>query len=238
MTNPRKYLWLAPLCLALFAVGCTGKSSRPDAQVAADVQSKINSDGNVPDKQLSINASNGVVTLSGNVSNDAARKAAASDAAQVEGVRTVVNNRQVTPAVAIQPEKPSPTQPSDTSYAGNSAPARQERPSSRVRNRSRSAEDSRDNYNGEPNNANAKAANTPPATPVPWTSPIRWAQAQKVPSPPPAPAAPQKITVPAGTQLSIRMNEEVSSEKAQVGDIFHGSLAAPVIIDGQTVVPG
>jgi hypothetical protein len=33
------------------------------------------------------------------------------------------------------------------------------------------------------------------------------------------------------------MTEEVSSEKAQVGDIFHGSLAAPVMVDGQTVIP-
>ena len=57
---------------------------------------------------------------------------------------------------------------------------------------------------------------------------------------PPVPAAPPvpvKITVPAGTQLSIRLNDEVDSEKAQVGDVFHGSLSAPVTVDDDTVLP-
>jgi hypothetical protein len=37
--------------------------------------------------------------------------------------------------------------------------------------------------------------------------------------------------------LSIRLNDEVDSEKAQVGDIFHGSLSAPITIDDETVLP-
>ena len=48
---------------------------------------------------------------------------------------------------------------------------------------------------------------------------------------------PQKVTVPSGTQLSIRLNDEVNSEKAQMGDVFHGSLSAPISIDDQTVIP-
>jgi hypothetical protein len=48
---------------------------------------------------------------------------------------------------------------------------------------------------------------------------------------------PQKITVPSGTQLSIRLNDEVNSEKAQVGDVFHGSISAPVSVDDQTAIP-
>ncbi len=47
----------------------------------------------------------------------------------------------------------------------------------------------------------------------------------------------RKITLPAGTQLSIRLNDEVNSEKAQVGDVFHGSISAPITIDEQTVIP-
>jgi len=37
--------------------------------------------------------------------------------------------------------------------------------------------------------------------------------------------------------LSIRLNDEVNSEKAQVGDIFHGSLSTPITVDEQTVIP-
>src|SRR5262249_49623636 len=84
---------------ALFAAGCArlGVGSRSDQQIASDVQNKINSDTAFPDKGLNVNASNGVVTLSGTVSSDAARNAAANDAAAVEGVKTVGNNLQVAP---------------------------------------------------------------------------------------------------------------------------------------------
>src|SRR5579859_5019652 len=85
--------------LIVLAAGCNRSASpRPDAQIATDVQNKINSDGGVPDKQVTINANNGVVTLSGVVGSDAARNAAANDAAQVEGVKTVVNNLEVAPS--------------------------------------------------------------------------------------------------------------------------------------------
>ncbi|HJX84887.1 MAG TPA: BON domain-containing protein, partial [Candidatus Angelobacter sp.] len=224
MTNPRKYIWLMllSLFLALQGVGCTHKNNRSDIQVAADVQSRINSDDKVPDKMISINASNGVVTLAGKVSSDAARNAAGSDAGEVEGVRTVVNNLQIAPPVtADQPVETAPIKPSPISSAGNSAPPRPERVSARTPSRARD-ESGDDGYKGEPNNANADAPSGP-VTPVPWTSPAKWAQAEEAPAPqpPPAPAAPQKIIVPAGTQLSIRMNDEVNSEKALVGDVFH-----------------
>ncbi len=48
---------------------------------------------------------------------------------------------------------------------------------------------------------------------------------------------PQKITVPSGTQISVRLNDEVDSEKAQVGDVFHGSISAPVTIGEETAIP-
>src|ERR1700682_4656776 len=176
MTNPRndfrKYLWAVALSLsqALLAVGCTHKSNRQDVQVVADVQSKINSDDYVPNKQISISASNGVVTLSGNVNTNAARNAAANDAAQVEGVRTVVNNLQIVPAVvADQSVESAPIKPSAVKYADHSAPPQPERVSARSPRRARDVAAKDDGYAGEPNNDNAAAANAP-AAPVPWNS--------------------------------------------------------------------
>jgi len=43
--------------------------------------------------------------------------------------------------------------------------------------------------------------------------------------------------VPSGTPISIRISEELSSEVAHEGDIFHGSISTPVMVDGQTVIP-
>src|SRR5258707_13266089 len=133
MKSPRKSLWVVLAFLALLAVGCSrmGSSGRSDLQVATDVQNKINSDGSVPDKQITINANNGTVTLTGNVSNDAARNAAANDAAQVEGVKTVVNNQQVAPTTAAD----QMSQPQEQAY--NPPAVREERrPSPPTRQRS------------------------------------------------------------------------------------------------------
>src|SRR5690349_2144877 len=93
------------LALALSGVtGCSRSSERSDAQVAGDVQSKISSDSTLAGRQISINANKGVVTLSGSVNSDGERMAASNDAAQVEGVKQVLNNLQVAQAAAPMPE--------------------------------------------------------------------------------------------------------------------------------------
>ncbi len=61
-----------------------------------------------------------------------------------------------------------------------------------------------------------------------------------VQAPPPAPMPPpppQKIIVPAGTQLTVRLNDPLDSERNQIGDTFHGTLSAPIVIGGETVIP-
>ncbi len=98
------------LVLAL-GVACTRGTS--DAQIANQVQSKIATDSNIQNKQIGVQSSNGVVTLSGNVANEMERAAAGNDAAQVPGVKTVVNNLQLTPPAvaqeAVPPAEPQPT---------------------------------------------------------------------------------------------------------------------------------
>lgn len=43
--------------------------------------------------------------------------------------------------------------------------------------------------------------------------------------------------LPAGTRLSVRVTEKLSSETSHVGDRFHGTLAAPVVVNGRTLFP-
>ncbi len=210
-----------------------GSSGRSDLQVATDVQNKINSDGSVPDKQITINANNGVVTLTGNVSSDVARNAAANDAGHVDGVKTVVNNLQVAPAVAstLPEQATEPVAPPPTTY---SSPARRERPSPRTRTRSRASSGVQPSETASNNSANGNGLGTTiPSNDNPNTGSTATLQSS-APLPPPVP---QKIAIPAGTQLAIRLNQELDSEKAQVGDVFRGSISAPITIDGETVIP-
>lgn len=243
MRNMRRYVWIAVLVPALIALGCKSSGSRSDSQIASDVQNKIFSDNGVPDKQITINANQGVVTLSGTVSSDAARTAAATDAAQISGVKTVVNNLEVASATAAN----MPPQQQDTTSApsGVNNSATQAAPlaaaptnpapvptTARVRGRS-SQRSSGGNYSSNSGNNGSGTTGQQDNSSAASTT----AQAPAAPPAPTPPPPPQKVTIPAGTQLSIRVNEEVSSEKAQVGDTFHGSISAPVTIDDQTVIP-
>lgn len=226
----KRNLSVGLIAVALLAASCSRVGSHTDAQVASDVQNKINGDSSIPDKQLNINANNGVVTLTGTVATDAARNAAANDAAQIEGVKTVVNNLEVAPASAAN----QTAQPQEQANNYPPPPVREERrpsPSTRYRSShsSNSAGNSGDNGlrttvpAGSASSGNSSSSYDSSQSPAP---------AAPTPVPPP-----QKITVPAGTQISVRLNDEVDSEKAQVGDVFHGSISAPVTVGEETVIP-
>lgn len=61
------------------------------------------------------------------------------------------------------------------------------------------------------------------------------------PSNPPAdssqPPAPVTVTVPAGKVFTIRLADEVGSKISQPGQTFGGTLAKPVEVDGEVVIP-
>ncbi len=61
-------------------------------------------------------------------------------------------------------------------------------------------------------------------------------QAQLQTRPMPAPA-PQYVDVPAGTEMSIRLNRTLNVKTAQAGDTFTGVTAAPVYVHGAAIIP-
>lgn len=225
-------LWAGTVALVmalLVFVGCNQKSARSDAQVASDVQSKIYADAAVQSRDISVQANSGIVTLNGNVGNQAERGAAANDAAAVDGVKTVVNNLQLQQA-QVAPPPPAVTTPAP-------APAPEKHEAKRVAktetpptpHKKHSAAQNSDN--DEP----VLARNTPPpADPFPLAQQPAPAVA---PVPPPPPPKPQKVTIPAGTQLTVRLDQPLDSERNQVGDSFRASLGAPVVVDDETVIP-
>src|SRR5215813_10972704 len=102
-------LAIAMLVLVLgITVGCNKAPS--DAQVTSDIQNKLTADSGLQGKQLGVAVENGTVTLSGAVDNDAERDAAARYASSVAGVKQVVNNLTVTPAIAEVPPPPAPVE--------------------------------------------------------------------------------------------------------------------------------
>src|SRR6476660_3736963 len=52
------------------------------------------------------------------------------------------------------------------------------------------------------------------------------------PAPPPAP-----IVVPAGTELTVTVDQALSSKKSQAGQTFMATVAQPVTMEGRTAIP-
>jgi BON domain len=206
-------LFLSALLVALgLAVACNKAPN--DSQISSDIQNKMNTDSGLQGKQLSVQSANGTVTLSGTVDNDGQREAAARYASSEPGVKQVVNNLQVS-----APQAPPPAE-----TAQSTAPEEPKPAPSKPRHRSRSTASSSEKGESD-NSSNSMAAATPPA-------PINVA-----PSAPPPPPAPQKLTIPSGTTMAVRLVDTIDSETSQPGQTFHATLDSPLAVEGETAVP-
>jgi len=69
-------------------------------------------------------------------------------------------------------------------------------------------------------------------------APAEQAAAQPVaPPPPPPPPPPQPIVVPAGTVLTVRLGQPLSSKTSQAGQTFLATTAQPVSVKGRSAIP-
>jgi hypothetical protein len=67
-----------------------------------------------------------------------------------------------------------------------------------------------------------------------------YAPSQAMAPPPPPPVEkpkPQPIVVPAGTTITIRVSQALSSKSSQTGQTFLGTLAQPVSVEGRKAIP-
>jgi len=218
--NARRVYIVAALLLVLAIAGCN--HAHNDAQIAGDVVTRINSDANVPTKQITVTSNDGVVTLAGNVTSDAERNAAANDAAHVAGVKTVVNNLQVGATTAAA--APAPVeQPAPETVPAPAEPAR--KPSARTH---RVAQ----NESHSSGSTTSSMSNSTPSTPAVTTPAPTVAAAPPLPPPPPKP-----VTIESGTTLSVRMIDAIDTARNQPGDTFRATLDSPITVDDKVIIP-
>jgi hypothetical protein len=70
------------------------------------------------------------------------------------------------------------------------------------------------------------------APPAPNQQPAPAPNGQQAPPPPAA-----EITIPAGTPLRVRLDEDLGSKISQPGQTFTATVADDVLVNGQTVIP-
>jgi len=229
-TSPLIYCIVLTIVLGI-AVGCAKKPG--DAEVSSEIQSKFSQDSGLGSKQLSVKAEGGVVTLSGTVDTEAQRDAAGRQAASVAGVTTVVNNLQVSEvgkpsAVAETAPPPAAEEPASTPAPDTSKTSKPAK-SSKPRHDSGSAHSTAANSGGQ-SGASQNSTQAPPQDNV-------AANNQPAVQTPPPPPPPKKFIIDQGTQLTIRLVDDIDSEKNQTGDTFHATLNAPLTSDGEEAVP-
>ncbi len=221
MTTKRVAIVLAAVALLLaIAVGCS--RGRSDAQIIGEVVTKINADAKISEKHVSVMSNNGVVTLTGSAATEEERAEAANDAAQVEGVKTVVNNLLVAAPPSLQASLPPAVQEQPAP-----APARPSKKPSAYRERRVERASARNTGNDMP-----IISSGPSVTPSTTMAPMPTAPA--VPPPPPAPTP---ITIESGTMLNIRMIDPIDTGRNHPGDSFRATLDSPITVGDKVIIP-
>ncbi|HEY6375318.1 MAG TPA: BON domain-containing protein [Edaphobacter sp.] len=217
LSAPRTIAAVTALSLALAFSGCKSSSApTDDATLNTALQSRIAGDKALSAESIQASVQNGVATLNGNVSSEAARSLAAADAAQVAGIRTVVNNltvQQPLPPVAEVAPPPAPMAPPSAGPATRKAPAPKPAPPAQ-----KPAPVERPAPAPE-------AVQAPPPAPAPAPAP----------APPPPPAF-KNVTIPAGTSIPVRITQTLDSATTQQGQSFSGTVATDVMADGLVAV--
>jgi hypothetical protein len=129
----------------------------------------------------------------------------------------------VSPPVMIQPD---PSDPRTQSGSGGGGSYDSDRPTLR-----------RNTGSGSPSPSLAQTQSDDSNRPTLRRAPGSDSDAATQPTQPVAPSQPSApVTIPAQTNLVVRMIDTIDSEKAKEGQTFAGSLDQPLAINGQTVL--
>ena len=86
------------------------------------------------------------------------------------------------------------------------------------------------NYRSSGSRARQRSSGYPPQQG--YGAPQQQAQSQPMPPPPPP-----QIVIPAGTDIQVRVDQDLGSKISRTGDTFAATVAHPVTVNGQVVIP-
>ncbi len=221
------------LVLAIALAGAACARGPNDGQIATNIEARMFSDPQLRGAALKVAVKNGVATVSGQVPSVAERYEAFRVATDTPGVKKV--NDQMTilePLLSSKkqvsaPPAPAPRLRRDAIRRQRVAPPA--RPAT-AENQPAPLPGYPDYTSQQPQAAeNNQGPMAPPATtPAPAAE---QAAAPAIPAPP----ALERITIPRGTKLNVQMIDSINSAVSRTGEIFHASLASPLVVNHQVV---
>jgi hypothetical protein len=226
------------------------KTTVPDAQIEANVLRSLASAPELSTQNVQSSTVYGVVTLTGNVHDEALRTKAENLVARAEGVKKVVDKMTLgdTPATATaddQAQNPTAEDQPDPAQA-NTPVLQSDGTYAPAPNGSGSAPmpPAQDQGNAPPpmdngQQASADQPNGPAGSPPPPRRPMYQNYNQQA-SPAPIPGGQQaglEVTVPSGAMLRIRINRGLDSNHIQPGTPFDGTVLTDVVAGGAVAIP-
>jgi len=196
------------------ALSCGGKSTS-DQSITTEIQAKLYNDATTKPANITVAVKDGVVTLSGDVSSPDVELEAMKVANGAAGVKRVEDQMKVN-AAAMPAAGPAPAPISATPPAV--PPPTSTQPAQTA-------------------TAPPPGTAPPPQTAsAPGTEAAAPAAEAAAPAPPPKPR-PVAITIPSGTNFSVRMIDSIDSKNNTTGQTFRASLSSPITRNGHTVIP-
>jgi Predicted periplasmic or secreted lipoprotein len=193
----------------------------PDAQIESNVLKALAGVPELADQTIGTTTVYGTVTLTGTVRDEAARDKAEQVVANTPGVKKVVDEMTigVPPATETGVAQPPEDVPESTTEATDSNPSVEGAPAPQSTPPTPSGP--------APVERSRTAQNPPaPAYPPPYNrQPYRVQQAG------------QSVVVPAGTLVSVRINQAMDSRNTQPGMAFDGVVMGDVLAGGSVAIP-
>ncbi len=207
--------------LLLAACDALQLSQNPDDKaIASDVQVKLFQDPVLKTRDIRVTSQKGVVVLTGTVQTELEKVAVEHLANQAKGVKQVINQLSVSASSATLstvPENPE----AQTPPAPPVTPAATREPRRAVRH--------------QEERAASPAAPAPVAPPPASSKPVEAAAAPPPASP--APRQPERITIPAGTVITVRMIDEIDSSRNRPGEELAATVDHPIVVGDRVVIP-
>jgi len=232
-------LMVAGLAVGLLILGCS--KARNDEAIMTDIKAGLFSDARTKAANIDVTVKDGTATLVGEAPDENTRYEAFKIAKETQGVVNVQDQMSLPPQAAVN--KSRKTGASAPLVASTPAPKsarelRDKRESLPVRPLAGAG--SHSSYGSSAQAQNSAQQQSEESKPVSVNEAPPSAPAA-TPAPAPAPAAPapavRQVSIPAGTPVHIQMIDNVDSATNHAGDIFRASLAFPIVVNGEPIVP-
>jgi hypothetical protein len=257
------YLWNGAGLLVLAGTMVTGSSAMaqskniPDAQVEANVLRALAGAPELATQSIKTTTVYGTVTLSGSVSDEAARTMAETLASKAQGVQKVVDEltladgsygtggtQQAPPPSqdSTQDQGSTPQLQSDGTMAPAESGQQNQQPAGQtgvVDPRYGPAGPPPDMQGGQEQGAqNQNGQVAPPVYRQPYRGAPQARYGQQAPPPQyGAQEGGQAVTIPSGALLRVRLVEGLTAKRIKAGTVFDATVLNDVIADGEVAIP-